>query len=280
MTKKFHERFQEVEINKEEVLSNTLNRFVNMIFDWPNGYLGRIEKNDAKRREIESFVVSYGGVRYNYGRPGIKNYLYNDIYRALKMIEGLYHYLINNYDKPVADKLDEYVREIINFAELDINIKWNNGIFSRKGAELLDRELVDKTLEWLKIEEFETVYEPFQDSLEHLMKSSKEPDRLHDGISNAFEALEGMAKIVCSNEGTLHGNKSRLIKRMGVSPQYEKLLNIYIDIGNPHRHSGSSEKPKPDLTEHEVESYIYLTGIFLRLVMVTKETWTKKVVIK
>lgn len=67
MTKKFHERFEEVRIDNEDALNNTLNRFVNMLFDWPNGYLGRIIIDDSKRRKIETFVVAYSGFgkRYN-----------------------------------------------------------------------------------------------------------------------------------------------------------------------------------------------------------------------
>lgn len=279
MTKKFHERFEEVEINYNDAITNTLNRFVNMIFDWPNGYLGKITNADVKRREIESYVVSYGGFgkRYFYSNPGIANYLEEDnIHHAMKIVEGFFNYLTKHYDKRVVEKLSEIVGEIIELAEVDISLRWEKGVFRKKGAELLDDELVDNSLNWLKIEGFETVYGPYNDSLGHLLHSNREPDRLHDGISNAFEALEGMAKIICGNDKILHANCELFISKMNVTNKFRDILKGYIDMGNQHRHSGSTEKPKPNITEHEVESFIYLTGVFLRLAMATKETWLNK----
>jgi len=225
MTKKFHERFEEVKIDKNLALTNTLNRFVNMIFDWPNGYLGFVAPRDKERREIESFVVSYSGFgkRYEYHKPYIKRYLDDNIYQAMKMIEGLFSYVFEKHATIAVAKLNAIVQKIINMAEMDIGLRWKNGVFSKKGAELLDREIVDNALGWLKSEGFETVYEPYKDSLEHLMNSTKEPDRLHDGISNAFEALEGLAKIICENNRTLHKNQELFINRLGISSNYKNI---------------------------------------------------------
>ena len=54
---------------------------------------------------------------------------------------------------------------------------------------------------------------------------------------------------------------------MKASEDYKVLLRDYIDYANKFRHAESECEPKPQLSEREVESFVYLTGIFIRLAM-------------
>jgi len=38
--------------------------------------------------------------------------------------------------------------------------------------------------------------------------------------------------------------------------------------GNKIRHAGKDGQPKQDLTRKEVESFVYLTGVFIRLAVI------------
>lgn len=94
----------------------------------------------------------------------------------------------------------------------------------------------------------------------------KRPELLSDVITDAYEALEALAKIVTGRESKdLSGNAELFIKKLGVSENYKKMLKEYISLANEFRHAAQEGKEKPKLTIPEVESFIYLTGLFIRL---------------
>jgi hypothetical protein len=45
--------------------------------------------------------------------------------------------------------------------------------FVRTGAKLLDDELVNASLKWLREEKYENVLKPFEKALQHLLESEK-----------------------------------------------------------------------------------------------------------
>jgi len=49
------------------------------------------------------------------------------------------------------------------------------------------------------------------------------------------------------------------------SDEYKKLLKAYIEYANEFRHAAEEGTPKPALSPAEVESFVYMTGVFIRL---------------
>lgn len=80
------------------------------------------------------------------------------------------------------------------------------------------------------------------------------------------EALEALSKIVTGKQNKdLSANAELFIKKIKATDPYKKILKEYIDYANKFRHAPGKGKSKPLPSESEVESFIYLTGLFIRL---------------
>jgi len=83
-----------------------------------------------------------------------------------------------------------------------------------------------------------------------------------------YEAVEALAKVVTGRQGKdLSQNRELFISKVDASDAYKVLLKDYIDYANEFRHAEQEGEPKPVMTEREAESFVYLTGIFIRLAM-------------
>jgi len=67
----------------------------------------------------------------------------------------------------------------------------------------------------------------------------------------------------------LSGNAEMFIKTVKASEYYKELLKDYISYANQFRHVVRHAGARPILTIPEVESFIYLTGLFIRLAINT-----------
>ena len=84
-----------------------------------------------------------------------------------------------------------------------------------------------------------------------------------------YEALEALAKIETGRDRDLSANSELFIKALRASDQFKTLLKDYIAYANQFRHAVNNRESKPILTTAEVEAFIYLTGVFIRLAMRT-----------
>jgi hypothetical protein len=157
------------------------------------------------------------------------------------------------------------VNEIIEGSEAALGIRWELGKFYPRD-ELLDMKLVKDPLDFLKRHGHLTVAAPFEKALRHLLAGEKNPSNLADAVTDAYEALEAMAKVVTGRqENDLSSNAELFVSKLGVSLEYQKLLRLYIEYANRFRHAPSDKKPRPSIQYKEAESFVYMTGLFLRL---------------
>lgn len=162
--------------------------------------------------------------------------------------------------------LENSIQNILDSSEVDLEIAWKKGKFHPSGARILDDVLINESLDWLNTNRFQNVVKPFSKALDHYLHSLTKPALLHDVITDAYEALEAMAKIATGRDTKdLSANREQLIKQLNVSPSYSRLLSEYIQYANDYRHAAGTGRVKQTPQRHEVESFLYMTGIFLRL---------------
>jgi hypothetical protein len=160
------------------------------------------------------------------------------------------------------------VHALLSGSEVDLGILWQKGKFLRTGAALLDEKLVNDVLHWLRTPGHETVLKPFEKGLKDLLHAHVKKDHLADVVTDMYEAVEALAKIVTDRPGKdLSSNREAFIAKVQASPEYKELLKDYIEYANRLRHAETEGRPKPNLSEREVESFVYLTGVFIRLAM-------------
>ena len=85
---------------------------------------------------------------------------------------------------------------LLEESEVDISLRWENGYFVTSGAKLLDNALVNDVLHWLRDKSYNDVLVPYEKGLHHFLEVEKRPEVLSDVITDAYEALEALAKTI------------------------------------------------------------------------------------
>ncbi|MBA7483853.1 hypothetical protein ES707_19370 [subsurface metagenome] len=195
----------------------------------------------------------------------LKSIVDGDFWNTIRVLESVYKYAVELKNPDKANEIQALINRLLEDSDIDLGIIWRGGEFRPSGAVLLDEELVNKNLQWLADKKYDTVLEPFNKGLRHLLESNKNPTLLSDVITDVYESLESMAKIVVGNDRELSGNKNSFIKALDLNENYKRMFSEYIDYGCQYRHAAKKgtikQLPKPN----EVEAFLYMTGLFLRL---------------
>ena len=84
-------------------------------------------------------------------------------------------------------------------------------------------------------------------------------------IRDMYEALEKMARIVCSNNKNLKANAEQFVGKLSLSIYYTKMLKDYTEFAHEFRHAVEEGKERVLPPPPEVEAFVYTTGLFIRL---------------
>jgi len=267
MGEKFHERFG-IEIGIEEAKERFVNRALNSIFE---DFLSLCVDFSDYRYRVQRDIITKLGKRFQY-QQSLTEYIENDFHLSLRALEAFYE-VIPMFLGHLKGTLESKILGILNESEVDLGVRWENGYFIKSGAELLDQSLVKDVLHWLKDKAYEDVLRLYEKGLRHFLEAEKRPEVLSDVVTDTYEALEALAKIVTGRPNNhLSDNRELFIKAVKASDEYKSILKEYIDYANRFRHSPSPTKPRPSLSVLEVESFIYLTGIFIRLAITAPDT--------
>lgn len=258
-TRPFHERF-DVDVGIDEARRRFVVRVSNIIlYNFVNENM--IYSNE--REKVKLLILSALGDRYVSSGKRLDYLVGSDFRRNLRALEELYQILRNT---GLENELSDQIYSIIQASEVDLGIDWQPPIFIPTGARLLDETLVNDQLHWLRDHSYSTVLRPFQEGLSHFLESEQKPHLLGDVITDMYESLEALAKIVTGRPNKdLSANRESFISKVKASDHYKKLLRGYIAYANEFRHAEQEQKPRPSISRPEAESFVYLTGLFIRL---------------
>jgi len=260
MTKNFHERFK-IPIDFNEARQRFVNRAHNLIFD------DLLDQCGSEREWICREIVTMLGLRY-VEACDLELFIRGNFTPTLLAIKAFYRAAPD-----LNRETDAHVKILLEESEVNLSILWHEGHVFLERAPLLDEKLVNDVLGWLEDPKFHTVIEPFQKGVRHLLDSAQRPDLRADAITDMYKALEALAKIVTGRtEKDLSTNRELFVKRVEVSEPYRELLKQCIDYANDFRHTATAAKPRQTISDKEAESFVYLTGVFLRLAMPTANT--------
>lgn len=258
MSQKFHERFG-IELGEVEGKRRFVNRALNFLLDQVCASAARSSLN--AKVELEKFICSKLGERYG-GLDSLGDAIGTDFNACLRALEALYAH-------PSWKTVAEHgITEILRDTEIDIGIRWGNGHFIAAGAPALDTALVGDPLNLLGKPEYKGVSDAFTKGLSHFLHSIKNEALLADVVTDMYEALEALVKIVCGNDKGINANRDNFIRKLGLHESFNKMLDQYIEYANlVARHAGERGQAKPTRPRHEVEAFMYLTGLFIRLAL-------------
>lgn len=252
----FHQRFQ-LPLGLEEART----RFVNRVF---NQILEGLPFETAPRGQGESVVraiVSALGRRYTLARGRtLSRYVNNDFLEALRAIEA-FHAVAPR----ARVRLGWILATILAQSEVDLGVRWQDGKFLPTGAELLDEAAVNDPLAWLRQSGYPTVIQPFEKALQHFIAAQAKPELHSDVVTDAYEALEALAKIVTGKNRDLSANRELFISKIRAGEFQKNLLGDYVEYGCEFRHAASGAASRPHPSRAQTEFFLYQTGIFIRL---------------
>ncbi len=254
----FHKRFN-IGIDIREAQRRFVNRVKNHIFD--NLFQHDVEENIVRGHVLWQ-IANDLGEEYEWN-SWFDDYVEDDFEKCLHALESSYSGLKSQKHQV---ELEGLINDVIGLSEIDLGIEWRKGVFLPRGATLLDKALVNDNLDWLVGSKFKNVYKPFEKALRHFLESNKRPELGFDVVTDMYEALEALAKIVTGRKTKdLSANLEQFIKKLNVSEEFKPLIKSYVLFANNYRHGSESLEGKRTIPKHEVESFIYLTGLFIRL---------------
>src|SRR5205085_4653646 len=199
---KFHERFN-IEFGIEEVKRRFVNRAENRIFE--EVYY---RESPSQRSRIRREIAYELGIEYR-STLDFKIYIGTDFYRWLQAIEAFYR--VSSYRASIGTIIESLLKD----SEMDLAIRWENGRFIRSGAKLLDENLVNEPLHWLTDSKYMSVLAPYSKGLEHYLQATKRPELLSDVITDMYEALEALSKIITGRDSKdLSANAQLFLKEI------------------------------------------------------------------
>lgn len=196
-----------------------------------------------------------------------------DFTKTLEIIEKLREYLEQGLAQEIYGRYYHDPAKTVNLRLFDrkmegimllsgskIGVFWNDGKFYPAGAKELDAALISDPLDWL--EKYPRTRAQFLTALKHYEASTTDPSTRKDAITNAYTAMECLAQEHLSNNRNFDKNSNDLVEKIGLPSEYKNIVHYYKLIANEYssRHAGS------EVSLAEVEAFIYLTGLLLRLV--------------
>jgi hypothetical protein len=246
-----------IEINKE----TSERKFLNRVDVFMEGLITKIFEKYGYE-VYEKIAYKIGVQNYNIYLH-INQFYKNDLSNCLHVIEIVYVYLLENSDENARD-INNFLKEIMSFDDFTLNIEWRDSKFYPQKLDLLDDELINISLNWLSSNtSYKSVYTAIAKGLDLFIKSKNDSRLLSDVITDMYEALESFAKIITGRDKDLSSNGELLIKKLNVSDNYKGILKEYVRYANEFRHGSINDKS--NLKSYEVESFVYLTGLFIRL---------------
>ncbi len=260
MAEKYHKRF-DINIDFNESRRRSINRFHNQLLSY-GSIRGPGPISAYWEQSCKAVANKLGEVSRNETsamQTFTNNWEWHRVLQAVEAVCARHHHFFDG---------DQIVRSILADAEVDLGIRWTGSTFIPAGADELDKVLINDSLLWMRGQpKLKTVLDPFSKALEHLLRSTANPAFLSDVITDAFEALEALAKIVTGKEKTLDSNRELFLSKVKASDAYKSILREYCDYAHNFRHGASDPKDKPVIDYAEAESFVYLTGLFIRLVI-------------
>ncbi|MFC1864473.1 hypothetical protein ACFLYG_01430 [Chloroflexota bacterium] len=263
----FYQRFN-IQVSVDDVHKRFINRAVNMIgVTLPDLEILRRDSNKPEYVRVALvYVATELGVGYEWNKL-FNDYAATDFHSCLLSLEALYRIFTDEsryYE--YAAKVRVSIEHAISLSETDIGLNWRDGVFWPSGAKLLDEALVNENLKWLADKGYHDVLGPFEKGLRHFLEAQQKPERLGDTVTDIYEAVEALAKVVTGRDKDLSGNAELFISKLELSDYYRKMLKDYIDYANDYRHAAKLGEKKKPLIRNEVEAFIYTSGLFIRLV--------------
>jgi len=185
--------------------------------------------------------------------PNLKTLSKKDFVQTMRVVVALYKCVSN---RPKTQSfITSYVTDALERANLNLGVKWADGIFYPTGDKFLDEELIDTSLSLL--DKYPNEKKDLKNALDNYNSKS-----LYGVIENCYIAVEGLSRQLLNNKKTLDNNREALLRLLQFSKYWDKIFLNFLSYAHEYRrHAGEN---RHDLKPEEVEGFLYLTCLMIR----------------
>lgn len=188
--------------------------------------------------------------------PNIQYITKDDFTKTLQVTCMLYKvYSEANW---VQQSIEGHILKALELSLVDIGIRWNDGMFYPSASKLLDSALVDDPLGCLK--SYPEIRDVFILSVKDY--SGKKPKEM---AAKCFNIIERLTNVLLQNEKGLEKNHDALLAALNLSGDWKAMLGHYMQY--IHKYSRHGESIDKELNQEEAEALLYMTGLFIRLII-------------
>jgi hypothetical protein len=209
------------------------------------------------------------GKHYTSAMSALEEYIHPSFEGTLQGLEAFYRAYSIRFPTDVEglDALNAQICALLAESDVDLGVRWHQGHFMRFETTFLDHSLTDEVLLWLQETHEQNVLEPYKRGLRQFLHAEQDPEALAHVVIDMYASFE--AFVTQTTGADLSTNQELFLDMVHVSAPYKNVLQEYVKYAHACRHAVQTEKTPPSLSLQEVESFIYLTGVFLRLAMTT-----------
>jgi hypothetical protein len=196
--------------------------------------------------------------------PPLKSFIRDNFETTLLIVEILYEY----FQKSEEYGKEEWLKKINEIVILALNqpiflgITWKNGKFYPEEAKELEEKLISDILTWL--DQYPKIKLIFKNAMDHYSQSLQNPIKRRDVISNSFQAVEEITRVILKNDKSFDNNFNELVEKLNLNAYWKKILNYYKELSKEFgRHPGRDEEFIPE--QSDAEAFLYLSGLLIRL---------------
>jgi len=273
--KDLYKRFN-ITVNLDGAISIFRNKIENIL---SHGQLGE-EIFETKDNEIDVFweLCNVLGIEYQYhGYSGGKvSHIFDDLNfpEYLFRLQILLNFLLDCGKKQSAINLIGIIENAINASPTDLGIrikfyKTKGAQILFSGAKLLDSKLVDDILGVLEDKEKLPIKVAFEKGLREFSEGKKAPEKLRDCVRDMQLATDELMHFVFKdkNIGLKHLFKDKRCEKLGLNQYQVQIFWQYKEFADKLAKHKSDAK----IDEFDAESFIYLTGLLMRLILLKKD---------
>jgi hypothetical protein len=193
----------------------------------------------------------------SFNKMPIEHLTKHDFFKALKIIVSIGDF-IDFEREDNGSFYEERIQNFLRLSSLDIGIRFAKGQFYPSGEKILDKELIDYSLECLL--QYPEQNKHLKSALKHY--ASKE---LENTLQDCYLCMEGLTKIILKNNNRLDENKDNILRLLNFSSEWKRILVPYIEFIHQYgRHASEKQKSINDV---EVEACLYQTYLLIRAII-------------
>lgn len=165
--------------------------------------------------------------------------------------------------------IERAIREAVTLSPgiaIDVSVHGKEISFRPEGESFLDKGVVDEVL--VSLEKHPAVSKHFKEALR--IYASGEALRYRNALDNLRFALEALLKKALGNSKSLENQKPALLPWLRERGVHQQVVNMYEGLlfGPYSTYQNQAVKHNEEFSLVELEFIIYLTGTFMRLILV------------